>query len=256
MVGQGACVIVTGGARRLGAVIVRRLVADGFRVIVHHRQSAPDADALVSALGPNAVAIDTDFAGDEAAETLVAAARAAFGVPVSAVVNNASMFDYDFPPIANGDQLHAHMRVNLVAPVLLASAMAAQDDLRSGAIVNILDQKLANLNPDFFSYTCSKAALAVATTMLGQALGPRIRVNAVAPGLTLPSLDQTDVEFDTVASINLLQHPVGPDNVAEAVAFLLTAEAISGQTIFVDAGQRFMSRRRDVMFSTREGANG
>jgi NAD(P)-dependent dehydrogenase (short-subunit alcohol dehydrogenase family) len=148
------------------------------------------------------------------------------------------------------------MHVNLTAPVLLACAMAQQGDLDRGAVVNLLDQKLANLNPDFFSYTCSKVALAGATPMLAMAFGDRISVNAVAPGLTLPSLDQTADEFTKVAAANLLRRPVGADQVAAAVAFLLEARGITGQTLFVDAGQRFLPLSRDVMFSTREAVNG
>jgi len=249
-------VIVTGGARRIGAVIVRQLAAAGYRVVIHHRQSTGDADALIAELGAGAFAIDQDLAEEGAAHALIAAVRAAFGVPVSGLVNNASLFGYDRPPIADGDAIERHMRVNLTAPVLLASAMAAQDDLVAGAVVNILDQKLANLNPDFFSYTCSKLALAGATQMLAQALGPRIAVNAVAPGLTLPSLDQTEAEFASVASLNLLERPIGADMVADAVAFLLAARGITGQTLFVDNGQRFLRRERDVMFSTRGAEHG
>ncbi|OYY72258.1 SDR family NAD(P)-dependent oxidoreductase [Sphingomonas sp. 28-63-12] len=256
MTGTEGCVIVTGGARRMGGVIARRLVADGYRVIIHHRQSATDAEAIVAEFGSAAIAIDQDLSINGAERALIADARAAFGVPVTGLVNNASLFEHDFPPLADGNAIERHMRVNLTAPVLLASAMAEQRDLRAGVIVNILDQKLANLNPDFFSYTCSKMALAGATRMLAQGFAPRIRVNAVAPGLTLPSLDQTDAEFAAVAGINLLQRPVGADQVAGAVAFLLVAQAITGQTLFVDAGQRFLPSGRDVMFSTREAING
>ncbi len=113
--------------------------------------------------------------------------------------------------------------------MLLASALARQDIAR-GWVVNLLDQKLANLNPDYFSYTCAKAALAAATPMLAQALGPRIAVNAVAPGLTLPSDDQTDEEFAAVASLNLLGRPVGAERVADAVAYLIGSSGVHGQT--------------------------
>lgn len=249
-------VIVTGGAKRMGAAITRCLVRGGARIIVHHRQSHAEADALVAELGPRVVAIECDLAADGAAETLVATARSAFGVPVTGVVNNASLFAYDAPPLTDGNEIDRHMAVNLTAPVVLACALAGQPDLTSGAVVNLLDQKLANLNPDFFSYTCSKIALAGATTMLAQAFKGRIAVNAVAPGLTLPSLDQTEAEFAAVASVNLLQHPVGADQVASAVAFLLSARGITGQTIYVDCGQRFVPLDHDVMFSTRRTVHG
>src|SRR3546814_10192753 len=117
----------------------------------------------------------------------------------------------------------------------------------------ILDQKLANLNPDFFSYTRPKAALEAATTMLAQSLAPRVRVNAVSPGLTLPSFDQTAAEFATVARENLLQRPIDAEAIGDAVAYLLEAPSVTGQNLFVDNGQRFLPRTSDVMFSARDG---
>jgi NAD(P)-dependent dehydrogenase (short-subunit alcohol dehydrogenase family) len=147
-------------------------------------------------------------------------------------------------------------RVNLVAPALLACAVAAQPDVADAAVVTILDQKVANLNPDFFSYSCSKIALEAATRMLAQALGPRVRVNAVSPGLTLPSGDQTAAEFARAGSKNLLGRPVGADAVADAVAFLLGSRGVTGQNLFVDCGQRFLPRGGDVMFEDRETAVG
>jgi NAD(P)-dependent dehydrogenase (short-subunit alcohol dehydrogenase family) len=142
------------------------------------------------------------------------------------------------------------MATNLSAPVALACELAQQEGLHDGAVVNLLDQKVANLNPDFFSYTCTKIALEGATTMLAQALAPRVRVNAVSPGLTLPSGDQSDTEFAAVAGQNLLQRPVPIEEISRAVEYLLTAPAITGQNLFVDNGQRFLQRDGDVMFST------
>jgi NAD(P)-dependent dehydrogenase (short-subunit alcohol dehydrogenase family) len=136
---------------------------------------------------------------------------------------------------------------------MLAAALAAQDDLGEGAVVNLLDQKLANPNPDFFSYSLSKYALAGATEMLAQALAPRVRVNAVAPGITLPSGDQSEAAFARVAADNLLRRPVGADAVADAVVYLLGARSVTGQTLYVDCGQRFLRRDGDVMFEGRDG---
>ncbi len=255
----GRIVIVTGAARRLGAVVARHLAGQGWRVVIHHHRSEAEAvglaDELVEA-GRHAVAIEGDLALPDPGDVLVAAARAAFGGPVSGLVNNASLFAHDDPSDVTSAAIDRHMAVNLSAPSLLAAAVARQDDLGgdpgSGAIVNILDQKIANLNPDFYAYTCSKLALAGATRMLAQAFGPRISVNAVSPGLTLPSLDQTEAEFRAVAAINLLQRPVDPQAIAQAVGFLLSSRGISGQNIFVDNGQRFLPRARDVMFATRD----
>lgn len=192
-----------------------------------------------------------DLADARTALALVAGARASFGSPLMAIVNSASLFEYDTPPALTAASLERHHAVNLAGPVLLTSALAAQDDLREGAVVNILDQKLANPNPDFFSYSCAKFALGGATTMLAQALAPRIRVNAVSPGLSLPSADQTEAEFAAAAARNLLRRPVDPHDIARAVAFLLEARGVQGQTLFVDCGQRFLPKARDVMFEDR-----
>ena len=250
-------VLVTGAARRLGAVIARHLAApecDGgaWRVAIHHLHSAEDAEALSADL-PGSIVLTGDLAEAATPAMLVARARDAFGAPLMAIVNSASLFEYDTPPALTSSALRRHHAVNLEAPVVLASALAAQDDLASGAVVNILDQKLANLNPDFFSYSSGKIALGGATTMLAQALGPRIRVNAVSPGLSLPSADQTDAEFAAVAANNLLRRQVDPRDIARAVAFLLEARGLHGQDLFVDCGQRFLPRARDVMFEGRAG---
>lgn len=243
-------ILVTGAARRIGAVIARHLGTRGWRVAVHHHHSPEDAQAVAAGLD-GACVVTGDLALPDTAAQLVADVRAAFGSPLGAIVNNASLFAYDRPPLADPAMLREYGAVNLDAPVLLASALAAQQDLVAGAVVNILDQKVANLNPDFFSYSCGKIALAGATAMLAQALGPRIRVNAVSPGLSLPSLDQSDAEFMAVASENLLRRPVDVTAIAEAVEFLLAAGGIQGQNLFVDNGQHFLMRDSDVMFETR-----
>lgn len=242
-------VLVTGGARRIGAAIVRHLVAAGHQVAVHHHDSHDEAEALAAELGVALVTADLA----DAAETrgLVQAAAAALGGPVEGLVNNASIFSWDAVPVADYAALDRHMHVNLGAPLVLASALAAQTGLGEGAVVNLLDQKLANPNPDFLTYTLSKAALGEATRLLAMALAPRIRVNAVSPGLTLPSLDQSEDEFARVASRNLLEHPVDIADIARTVEHLLTARSVTGQNVFVDCGQRFVRRDGDVMFETR-----
>jgi len=239
-------VLVTGGAKRLGASIARACAAAGWRVVIHYGQSAEEAQSLAEELA--GASVQGDLSDPAAATALFARSRDAAGGPIAALVNSASAFEFDRPEAidpALAARLHA---TNAVSPALLASALAAQGDLAEGAVVNLLDQKLANPNPDFFSYTLSKYALAGATTMLTQALAPRVRVNAVAPGITLPSGGQSEAEFAEVASRNLLRHPVGADNVAEAVVYLLGARSVTGQTLYVDAGQRFVASARDVMF--------
>lgn len=252
-------VLVTGGARRIGAGIARRLALRGHDVAIHHHHSPEDAEALLEAIttaGGRGCIVSGELADPATAPALVAAAREGLSGPIDGLVNNASQFAFDALPLTDFALLDQHMRVNLGAPIALASAMAMQDDLDAGAVVNLLDQKVENLNPDFFTYTCSKAALAAATQMLAQALAPRIRVNAVSPGLTLPSLDQSDMEFSDHARQNLLQRPVALDDVAATVEHLLTSRSITGQNIFVDCGQRFLARDGDVMFEGRERPHG
>jgi NAD(P)-dependent dehydrogenase (short-subunit alcohol dehydrogenase family) len=247
VVREGRVVLVTGGAKRVGAAIVRVLAAAGHRVVIHHNRSLREAEVLVGELG-NAVAVRADLADPEAVRGLVGQAAEAAGAPVDGLVNCASVFAFDRPPAIDPALLHRLTDVNLVAPVLLASALAGQEGMADGAVINVLDQKIANLNPDFFSYTCTKIALAGATEMLAQALAPRVRVNAVAPGLALPSGGQTEAEFAAVARENLLRTQVDVAEIGRAVEYLLGAANVTGQMIFVDGGQRFLRRDGDVMF--------
>lgn len=233
---------------------MRHLVAAGHAVAVHHHDSHDEAEALAAELGVAPVTADLA----DAAETrgLVQAAAEALGGPVEGLVNNASLFVWDAVPVADYAGLDRHMHVNLGAPLLLASALAAQTGLEQGAVVNLLDQKLDNPNPDFLTYTLSKAALAEATRLLAMALAPRIRVNAVSPGISLPSLDQSEDEFARVATQNLLERRVDVEDIARTVEHLLTTPSITGQNIFVDCGQRFVRRTSDVMFDGRERPHG
>ncbi len=245
-------VLVTGAARRIGAVIARHLAGTGWRVAIHYHEHAEAALALADSL-PGAVALPGDLADPATPVALIAAAREVFGAPLAGLVNNASLFRFDTPPRIDRAALDEHHAVNLAAPALLASALALQDDLATGAVVNLLDQKLANPNPDFFSYSCAKFALDGATRMLAQALGQRISVNAVSPGISLPSGGQTDAEFRAVAGENLLRRPVAVDDIAAAVAWLLEARGVTGQNLYIDCGQRFLPRARDVMFEVAHG---
>ena len=242
-------ILVTGGARRIGAAIVRHLAAAGHAVAVHHHDSQDEAEALAAELGVSLVT--ADLADAAATRGLVQAAAEALGGPVEGLVNNASLFAWDALPLADYAGLDRHMHVNLGAPLLLASALAAQTGLGEGAIVNLLDQKLDNPNPDFLTYTLSKAGLAEATRLLAMALAPRIRVNAVSPGLTLPSLDQSEAEFAEVGARNLLRRQVDIDDIGRTVEYLLTTRSVTGQNVFVDCGQRFVRREGDVMFEGR-----
>jgi NAD(P)-dependent dehydrogenase (short-subunit alcohol dehydrogenase family) len=244
-------VLVTGGGKRLGAAIVRRLARDGHRIVIHQHQQHGGAEKIAAEIG--AVSVVGDLADLRAIGALFAAARDAAGGPIDGLVNSASAFVFDAPAAIDPDLYVRLGAINGGAPALLAGALAAQEDIENGSVVNILDQKVANPNPDFFSYSCAKMALAGATGMLAQAFAPRVAVNAVSPGLTLPSGDQTEEEFAAVASINLLRRPVGADAVSDAVAYLIGSHGVSGQNLFVDCGQRFLPRARDVMFERAHG---
>ena len=235
-------ILVTGGAKRLGAAIARRLAADGHRVVIHYGTSREEAEALAAELGGSAVG--GDLADLDGIADLFERARD--GEPIDGLVNSASLFEFDAADAVDPALAARLYAVNCTAPAMLAAALAAQGG--AGAVVNLLDQKLANPNPDFFSYTLSKAALAEATTLMAQTHAPRVRVNAVAPGLTLPSGEQGDEQFARVASANLLQRPVGAEEAADAVAYLLQAQSVTGQVLYVDCGQRFVRSARDVMF--------
>lgn len=247
-------VLVTGGARRLGAAIARHLASVGWQVVIHHGRSVEEAESLAAEI--DGVVVSGDLADQAVVARLIDEAHAAMGGPIDALVNSASRFEYDRPPAVSAELLDRLGRVNFAAPVRLACALAEQTGVEDPAVVNLLDQKVANLNPDFFSYTSAKIALEGTTRMLAQAFAGRVRVNAVSPGLTLASGDQSAGEFAAASVKNLLRRPVGADAVAEAVAFLLTAKGVTGQNLFVDCGQRFLPREGDVMFEDREAAHG
>ncbi|MBC7452480.1 MAG: SDR family oxidoreductase [Massilia sp.] len=245
--------LVTGGARRIGRAIALALAHDGWDVAVHCRSATPEAQETVAAIeacGRRAVLLECDLADEAAVRVLLARAIDALG-PVTCVVNNASMFAYDSAADFSPALLAAHMQANVSAPILLAQALYAATPAGGLAVViNLLDQKLANLNPDFLSYTLSKAALQSATTMLAQALAPRVRVVGVAPGLTMLSGAQSDAGFASAHQATPLGRSSTPQDVADAVCYLASARAITGTTLLVDGGQHLMPLARDIMFLT------
>ncbi|HRO34295.1 MAG TPA: SDR family oxidoreductase [Brevundimonas sp.] len=240
--------LVTGGARRIGRSIVLTLARAGWDVAVHHHQSQAEAEQTADdarALGVRAAVLRADLADETQARDLVPQAVQALG-PLSALVNNASVFRDDRVGALDRATWDAHLQTNLRAPVVLAEAFAAQAPDGS-AIVNLLDQRVLKPDPRFFSYALSRNGLWWVTRTLAQALAPRIRVNGVGPGPTLPSVYQTPEEFAAEAAGALLQRPVDPEAVARAVSWLIDAEHVTGQMIAVDGGQHLAWRTPDIL---------
>ena len=245
-------VLVTGAARRLGREIALDLAAHGFDVAVHYRSSAADAQHTVASAreaGAQAEGFAADLSDEAACGALVPAVLKRFG-RLDAIVNSASTFEYDNAERFSYAAMDLHWRANTAPAIVLAQALhahlvAAQ---REGCVVNLLDQKLFNLNPDYFSYTLSKAALQAATVMLAQALAPRLRVCGVAPGVTLLSGAMTGSEFAQAHQLTPLQRSSTPADIARSVRFLIESPAITGTTLLVDGGQHLQAQPRDVMF--------
>jgi NAD(P)-dependent dehydrogenase (short-subunit alcohol dehydrogenase family) len=241
--------LVTGAGKRLGREIALTLAAQGWDVAVHCRSSRAEADATVQAieaLGRRAVVLQADLSDEAAARTLVPLAVQAFG-QLDAVVNSASTFEYDTPASFSYAMLEKHLRANTAPAIVLAQALAehvAERDAE-GAVVNLLDQKLWNPNPDFLSYTLSKAALDSANTLLALSLAPRVRVVGVAPGLTLSSDWLKGEAFEQAHKLSPLGRSSSPQDVAATVAFALANRSMTGTTLLVDGGQHLQRFERD-----------
>ena len=248
-------VLVTGAAKRLGRSIALTLAAGGWQVAVHYRSSQQDAMDTVAAcaqLTRGSALFDADFEDETAVRALLPRVVAHFG-HVDAVVNSASLFEHDNAETFGFAALEKHLRSNTATPVLLAQALhqhvadrvAAGEADAQGAVVNLLDQKLWNQNPDFVSYTLSKAALEAAGPMLALALAPRVRVVGVAPGLTLTSHMLSDDKFAQLHALSPLGRSSTAEDVAATVKFALENRSITGTTLMVDGGQHLMKFDRD-----------
>jgi NAD(P)-dependent dehydrogenase (short-subunit alcohol dehydrogenase family) len=242
--------LVTGGARRIGRAIVERLAEAGYAVAIHCGSARDEADALAAALaerGGRACVLNADLADPAAVDAILPAAQAALG-PVTLLVNNASSFLVDDLLELDVMIWNRQFSINLRAPSMLAKAMAqALPAGRDGAIVNIIDQRVWKLTPQYYSYTLTKAALLTATTTMAQALAPRIRVNAVGPGPTLPNPHDGAELMAAEAAATLLGHGVDPAEIAEAVLYLARARSVTGQMLAVDAGQHLGWRTPDIV---------
>jgi NAD(P)-dependent dehydrogenase (short-subunit alcohol dehydrogenase family) len=247
-------VLVTGGAQRLGAEIVRQFAAAGWRVWCHYQRSGDLARTLQAELNDTGARIElvqADLAQNTEVERMMAHITQTTGA-LDCLVNNASLFEPDAGTDMDLPGTRLQLEVNLIAPLALAALMAKQaaPNARPGqrSVIHILDQKVFNLNPDYFSYTVSKLALERSVALQAQALAPGLRVCGVAPGLMFLSGPQTQDNFDRASRVNLLREPIDPAQVAATCLFLAKNPCITGTTVCVDNGQHLVPLERDVMF--------
>ena len=242
-------VIVTGGSRRIGKKISQLLSSAGFPVIIHYNSSSSEAEVLASELrsrGGMAETLMCDLSSTSDLEDMIERADAIFNVGIAGLVNNASMYSYDDVDSIDHRSFSSHMSVNAYAPLTLSTQMHKRG---RGWVVNILDFKVESPNSDFLSYTISKFALASVTDILARELAPVLRVNAVAPGHTLTSDYLDEGKLESTNSSTPLGVGPAPDDIADAVLYLAKAKSVTGQTIFVDGGERFRQQPRDPAFS-------
>lgn len=255
--------LITGAAKRLGRSIALGMARSGWNVVIHYDRSETQAQSLVreiEALGRNAIAVKASLDDPKDVRRLFEQAREWGGL--RCVVNNASRFHYDQPQAFDGALALQQMQSNLVAPLLLTQMLF--DSLKSthqpgddpaGVCIQILDQKLFNPNPDFFSYTLSKAALLESVRLCAMAMAPVLRVVGIAPGITLPSADQTQAEFEAAHALTPLGASSRPDEIADAVCWISQARAVTGTVLLVDGGQHLAASPRDVMMMVRTPAS-
>ena len=234
------CALITGAARRIGRAIALSMADCGYDIAVHYHRSQGDALELVAeieAKGRKAIAVGADLSDAQQVLGIVPEMVARLGPPVC-LVNNASEFQHDTAETVTAQSWAVHQDINLRAPVLLTQALAHHlPDGVGGNVINIIDQRVLRLTPDFFSYTISKAGLWTATKTLAQALAPRVRVNAVGPGPVLASVHQKPGQFEAEQASTLLGRGSTPEEIAAAVRFIIAAPAITGQMIVLDGGQ-------------------
>lgn len=252
-------VLVTGAAHRIGRGLAVGFATAGWDVAVHYGSSKEQADGVVAeiaALGRRAVALKADLSVETEVERLVPDCTAALGRP-SCIVNNASLFDEDTALDVSYTKLLHMTSINLGAPLVLARMLhdvtpeeARHDEALRTSVINVLDQKLYNMNPDYLSYTLSKAALGTATVALAQALAPKVRVVGLAPGLTLQSGDQTAAAFESAHKVTPLGRASRVEDLVAAALYLADARGVTGTTLVVDGGQHLVPLPRDVMFLT------
>ncbi|MFK7939277.1 MAG: SDR family oxidoreductase [Roseovarius sp.] len=252
--------LVTGAARRLGRSMALSLAEHGYDVAVHYAHSHEDAGETVDeirALGGVAEALPADLLNESEMAQLVPHAAEALGGPLSVLINNASIFERDTIESATRTSWDRHMDSNLRAPFVLTQSFAAQapdplmdgegEPLAQALVINMIDQRVRRLTPDFMSYTLAKSALWTLTQTAAQALAPRIRVNAIGPGPTLRGERQTAEQFARQRQATILQRGADEDDITAALSYLLNARSVTGQMIAVDGGQHLSWQTPDVM---------
>lgn len=234
-------VLITGAAKRVGAKLALTLAEDGFDVAIHCHRSQAEAHALAAAIGAKgrrAVVVVADLRHESEAARVVPEAAAALGT-LDVLVNNASIFELDHLATADRESWDRHMEINLRAPIVLAQQFMRQLPPRTaGLIVNMLDQRVMNLTPNFLSYSISRVGLWAATQVLARELAPYVRVNAIGPGPTLPAPHMTQAQFDELCRSTPLRRSSPPDDIAKALRFIIATSSMTGQLLTVDSGQQ------------------
>ncbi len=243
--------LVTGAGKRIGKAISLALADAGYNVALHYRSSRAEADAVAEEIrkkGAKAVSVKADLSKEAETAKLVGAAKDAIG-PISLLVNSASVFEADDIASMSRKSWDLHMETNLRAPLKLIQDFAAQAvDGAENAVINIIDQRVKKLTPQFLSYTTSKAALLTLTVTLAQALGPTgVRVNAIGPGPTLKNPRQSDADWRRQNAATILGRGADPGDICDAVLYLASAKAVTGQMIAVDGGQHLAWQTPDVL---------
>lgn len=243
--------LVTGAAQRIGRAIALSLAQKGLAVAIHHRGSDNEASDLVAQIqnsGGRACAVKGDLSEENIASGLLAEATTTLGIAIDVLVNNASVFEKDDLKSLTQASWDLHHHVNLRAPVLLTQSLARQlPEGRSGCVVNVIDQRVLKLNPQYFSYTASKAGLWTTTRTMAQSLAPLIRVNAISPGPTLANQFQADGDFEEESKNVMLGRGPTLEEIASAVNFLLETPSITGQMITLDGGQHLAWQTPDIL---------
>lgn len=250
--------LVTGGAKRLGRAMALYLAEEGYDVAVHYASSREDAEEVAGSIrhmGRHAVALQADLTDEDETQGLLPAAAEALGGPVTLLVNNASIFEYDTLESATRESWDRHFGSNLRAPFVLTQALAAQvpepvadrhgEPLAQGLVVNLIDQKVRKLTPEHMTYTLAKSALWTLTQTAAQALGSRVRVNAIGPGPTLQGARQPEAHFTRQRNATVLERGSNPEDICAALGYFMSAPAVTGQLLCVDGGQHLIWRTAD-----------